>query len=262
VLTMSVVAVRHAAVSYGGRPVLRDVTLDVGPGQVVAVLGANGSGKSTLVRTVLGLVPLAGGEIELFGTPQRRFRSWRRIGYVPQRLGAGSGVPATVGEVVSSGRLARRGVFRLPRQADRAAVRAALEDVGLTDRAGDPVSTLSGGQQQRTLIARALAGEPDLLVMDEPTAGVDAASQEAFAGVLGRFAARGGTVLLVAHELGPIEEHITKAVVVHDGRIAYEGAVPPPAGHHARPGHDHVHPHAAPEQERICVSPTDRMPAN
>ncbi|MFI5933036.1 metal ABC transporter ATP-binding protein [Actinoplanes sp. NPDC051494] len=259
---MSIVSVRHGAVRYGGRHVLRDVTLEVGDGQVVAILGANGSGKSTLVRTVLGLVPLAGGEIDLFGTPQRRFRQWARIGYVPQRIGAGSGVPATVGEVVASGRLARRGILRPARAADRAAVRAALADVGLLDRADDPVTTLSGGQQQRTLIARALSGAPDLLVLDEPTAGVDSASQEAFAGVLGRFAARGGTILLVAHELGPIEPLIDKAVVVHDGRIAYEGKVPEPAGHHATAGHDHVHPHAEPERPVICVAPTDRMPAN
>ena len=122
------------------------------------------------------------------------------------------------------------------------------------------MATLSGGQQQRTLIARALAGRPDLLVLDEPTAGVDAASQEAFAAALARFGERGGTVLLVAHELGPLEPLIDRAVVVHHGRIAYEGAVPEPAGHHAGPGHDHVHPHAAPEQARICVAPTDRIP--
>ncbi|WP_305788757.1 metal ABC transporter ATP-binding protein [Symbioplanes lichenis] len=257
---MSVVDIRHAAVAYGGRVVLRDVSMRTESGQVTAILGANGSGKSTLVRTILGLVPLAGGEIDLFGTPQRRFREWARIGYVPQRLGAGSGVPATVGEVVASGRLARRGIFRPARAADKEAVRAALEDVALLDRINDPVATLSGGQQQRTLIARALAGRPDLLVLDEPTAGVDAVSQEAFAGVLSRFAARGGTILLVAHELGPIQPLIGTAVVVHDGRIAYEGAVPEPAGHHAEPGHDHVHPHAQPEQPAICVAPTDRMP--
>jgi zinc transport system ATP-binding protein len=259
---MSVVTAQHAAVSYGGRAVLHDITLDIGAGQVVAVLGANGSGKSTLIRTILGLVPLDAGTIELFGTPQRKFRQWARIGYVPQRMGAGSGVPATVGEVVSSGRLARRGIFRPSGAADRAAVRSALEDVGLLDRIGDPVSTLSGGQQQRTLIARALAGRPDLLVLDEPTAGVDAASQDAFAGALRRFGDAGGTILLVAHELGPIEPLIDEAVVVHEGRIAYRGAVPEPAGHHAEPGHDHVHPHAEAEQARICVAPTDRMPAS
>jgi zinc transport system ATP-binding protein len=257
---MSAVMVRQAAVGYAGREVLHDVSLDVREGTVVAILGANGSGKSTLVRAVLGLVPLSHGDIELFGVPRRRFKQWARIGYVPQRIGAGSGVPATVREVVAAGRLARRGAFRLPRAADRAAVTMALEDVGLAGRADDPVATLSGGQQQRTLIARALAGEPDLLILDEPTAGVDAASQDAFAEVLGRFQRRGGTILLVAHELGPIEPLIDKAVVVHHGRIAYEGAVPEPAGHHAEPGHDHVHPHAVAPPPGICVAPTDRVP--
>jgi zinc transport system ATP-binding protein len=260
---MSVVSVRNAVVSYGGRPVLSDVSLEVTAGEVVAILGANGSGKSTLVRALVGLVPLGGGSINLFDVPQRRFRQWARIGYVPQRMGAGSGVPATVGEIVASGRLARRGLLRPARSADREAVRAALRDVGLEDRIGDPVATLSGGQQQRTLIARALAGEPDLLILDEPTAGVDAQSQAAFATTLTKFQAAGGTVLLVAHELGPLQPLIDRCVVVHHGRIAHAGVVPEPAGHHAEPGHDHVHPHAAVETGAgVCEwNPTDRMPA-
>ncbi len=242
-MTSPVITVEHGVVGYDGRPVLRDISLTVTAGEVVAILGANGSGKSTLIRAVLGLVPISAGSVTLFDRPLRRFRQWARIGYVPQRLGAGGGVPATVREVVASGRLARRGVLRPPGRADRSAVDAALRAVGLADRAGDPVSTLSGGQQQRTLIARALAGQPELLVLDEPTAGVDAASQEAFAGALRDFVARGGTVLLVAHELGPLRPVISRAVVVHEGRIAHDGAVPDPAGHHAEPDHDHVHPH-------------------
>ena len=259
---MSVVQVGHLAAGYDGREILHDVSFALRGGEVVAVLGANGSGKSTMIRTVLGLVPVIRGEIELFGTPQRRFRQWARIGYVPQRLGAGSGVPATVGEVVASGLLARRGIFRPAGAADRSAVHDALRDVGLLDRIGDPVATLSGGQQQRTLIARALAGRPDLLVLDEPTAGVDAASQEAFAAALGRFATAGGTILLVAHELGPLRPLIGRAVVVHEGRIAHQGIPPEPAGHHADPDHDHVHPHAAELSPGICgYAPTDRLPA-
>jgi zinc transport system ATP-binding protein len=183
----------------------------------------------------------------LFDVPLGRFRQWQRVGYVPQRLGAGSGVPATVAEVVASGRLAGRGLFRPPGSADRAAVAEALRSVGLADRARDPVSTLSGGQQQRTLIARALAGRPELLVLDEPTAGVDADSQAAFAGALHRFVLDGGTVVLVAHELGPLRTLIDRAVVVHEGRIAHDGPVPEPAGHHADPDHDHVHPHGPDE---------------
>ncbi|MEU0549918.1 metal ABC transporter ATP-binding protein [Micromonospora sp. NPDC005979] len=246
-MSTPVITVEHGAVGYEGRPVLRDVSFTVTAGEVVAVLGANGSGKSTLIRTILGLVPLSSGSITLFDRPLRQFRQWQRIGYVPQRLGAGSGVPATVREVVASGRLARRGILRPPGAADRAAVDAALRAVGLAERATDPVSTLSGGQQQRTLIARALAGKPELLILDEPTAGVDAASQEAFAGALRDFVADGGTVLLVAHELGPLRPVISRAVVVHQGGICHDGPVPDPAGHHAEPDHDHVHPHGPDE---------------
>ncbi|SCL17285.1 zinc transport system ATP-binding protein [Micromonospora nigra] len=254
-MTTPVITVTHGVVGYDGRPVLRDVSLTVTAGEVVAVLGANGSGKSTLIRAALGLVPLTAGAVALFERPLRRFRQWHRIGYVPQRLGAGGGVPATVSEVVASGRLARRGVLRPPGRADREAVAEALRAVGLADRAKDPVSTLSGGQQQRTLIARALAGQPELLVLDEPTAGVDAASQEAFAGALRGFVDGGGTVLLVAHELGPLRPLISRAVVVHGGGIAHDGAVPEPAGHHAAPDHDHVHPHGPEEPAGLWSAP-------
>lgn len=239
-----VVDVAGAIVAYEGRAVLDRVSLSVEQAEVVAILGANGSGKSTLVRAALGLVPLLDGEVRLFGTPLRRFRQWHRIGYVPQRVGAGSGVPATVGEVVGAGRLARRGFLRPASARDRQAVGDALSAVSLADRVREPVAILSGGQQQRVLIARALAGEPELLVLDEPTAGVDAASQQAFADALHRFVDRGGTVLLVAHELGALRSLISRAVVVHHGQIIHSGPVPEPAGDHADPGHEHVHPHA------------------
>jgi zinc transport system ATP-binding protein len=250
----NIVSVDHAIVGYDNKAILRGISMDVRPGEVVAILGANGSGKSTLVKAILGLVPTASGTISLFGAPLPRFKDWFRIGYVPQRLGAGSGVPATVGEVVASGRLARRGFLRPARSADRQAVTRALTAVGLSDRVRDPVATLSGGQQQRTLIARALAGEPDLLVLDEPTAGVDAASQEAFATALHTFVDGGGTVLLVAHELGPLRPLIDRCVVVHQGSVAHDGPEPTPAGHHADPDHDHVHPHASTDQPGLWGS--------
>jgi zinc transport system ATP-binding protein len=243
-----VLQVERAVVSYDGRPVLDGVSLEVSAAEVVAILGANGSGKSTLVRTALGLVPLVSGEVRVFGTPRRRFRQWRRIGYVPQRLGAGSGVPATVGEVVAEGRLARRRFLRGTTTDDRRAVDEALAAVGLARLIRQPVGTLSGGQQQRVLIARALAGRPELLVLDEPTAGVDAASQEAFAKALRRFVGDGGTVLFVAHELGPLQPLITRCVVLHQGAVIHNGPTPEPAGHHADPDHDHVHPHGPVER--------------
>ncbi|MEU3460255.1 metal ABC transporter ATP-binding protein [Streptomyces sp. NPDC006733] len=242
--TDPVISLRGATASLGSRPVLRGVDLAVGRGEVVALLGANGSGKSTAVRAVVGQVPLSEGRLDLFGTPLKRFRDWARIGYVPQRTTAASGVPATVREVVSAGRLARARLRPLGR-ADRAAVDRALELVGMADRAKDSVDALSGGQHQRVLIARALAVRPELLIMDEPMAGVDVASQEILAGTLREQVAGGATVLLVLHELGPLEPLIDRAVVLRDGCVVHDGPPPRAVGQHALPGHDHVHPHAA-----------------
>ncbi|GGO66423.1 metal ABC transporter ATP-binding protein [Nonomuraea cavernae] len=240
----TVFAMTGGRITIDRRPILRGVDLTIRPGEVVAVLGANGSGKSTLVRALLGLIPLSGGQTLLYDRPPARFRDWWRVGYVPQRLQVGGGVPATVREVVGSGRIARQSLLRPTSPADRAATAAAMEAVGLADRAGDPVQELSGGQQQRVLIARALAGEPDVYVMDEPTAGVDAATQQLLADTLARLTLDGRTIVLVAHELGPLEPLITRGIVIRDGRIAYDGSPPQPEGECARPGHQHVHPHA------------------
>jgi zinc transport system ATP-binding protein len=245
-LTPPVIQLHGGVVSYGARQVLSGVDLRVDAGEVVALLGANGSGKSTLVRALVGLVPLSGGRIELFGRPREGFREWRRVGYVPQRLTAASGVPATVREVVASGRISRMRWLRPSTAADRAAVDRALHAVGLADRARESVARLSGGQQQRTLIARALAGEPEVLILDEPTAGVDLPSQQAFADALRSLVEAGTTILLVAHELGPLEPLVDRAVVLRHGRVVHDGPPPPALGHHARAGHDHVHPHADP----------------
>ncbi|ASU57373.1 MULTISPECIES: metal ABC transporter ATP-binding protein [Nocardiopsis] len=235
-----------ARVAYDGVPVLDGVSLDVPAGQTMAVLGPNGSGKSTLMRSMLGIVPLTSGEVLVHGVPLRRFRAWRRIGYVPQRLTAGGAVPATVREIVASGQVASRRRLSLPTRADRAAVDEALETVGLADRGRDAVRELSGGQQQRVLIARALAGRPDTFVMDEPMAGVDAENQRALAGTITRLRERGATVVLVLHELGPLENVIERAVVLESGRVVHDGAAPAPTGECARPGHEHQHPHPDP----------------
>jgi zinc transport system ATP-binding protein len=149
-----------------------------------------------------------------------------------------------VWEVVASGRLTHRRLFRPLSRADRAAIDDALEVVGLSDKARDGVATLSGGQQQRTLIARALAGEPELFFLDEPTAGVDLPNQYALADALAQLKMRGATIVLVAHELGPLEPLVERAVVMRDGRVVYDG--PPLAqadvhtAHHASPYDLHV----------------------
>ncbi|MCA1712429.1 MAG: ABC transporter ATP-binding protein [Actinobacteria bacterium] len=250
---MSVFDLRGGCVSLGGREILHEIDVRVEPGEFVAVLGANGSGKTTLVRTLVGLVPLSRGTLEVFGTPLHRFREWPRLGYVPQRLAVGGGVPSTVREVVASGRIGRARRLRPMGRVDREAVDHALGDVGLSDRAQDAVATLSGGQQQRVLIARALAGEPDVLVLDEPTAGVDADSQDTLAGALGHLSQAGGSVVLVAHELGPLADLIGRAVVLGGGRVLSDGPPPEPEGHHAHPEHVHLHPHetAAPDRRSV-----------
>ncbi|MBR8742474.1 metal ABC transporter ATP-binding protein [Nocardiopsis sp. MG754419] len=245
----------HAA--YDGVPVLDGVDLRIPSGQTMAVLGPNGSGKSTLMRAMLGIVPLTSGEIRVHGTALRRFRDWKRIGYVPQRLTAGGAVPATVREIVASGQVARRRRLSLPTRADRAAVDEALAAVDLSDRAGDAVRELSGGQQQRVLIARALAGRPDTFVMDEPMAGVDAENQRALAHAIGRLRDQGSTVVLVLHELGPLETVIERAVVLEHGRVVHDGAPPEATGDCARPGHEHQHPHPDPNDPDPRVAPTD-----
>lgn len=229
----NILQISGGAVEIAGRPILRHIDLTVQPGDVLALLGANGSGKSTLVKTITGLLPLSAGTATLFGQQIKDFDQWPRLGYVPQRSTITQGVPSTVTEVVSAGRLARRRPFLPARAIDRQAVTKALETVGLADRAHHQVSTLSGGQQQRVLIARTLAGEPELLVLDEPNAGVDLISQQTIADALEHSARAGATIVVVLHELGAFAPFIDRAVVLREGRISYDG---PPDGAGA---HDH-----------------------
>ncbi len=224
---------------FGAAVAVDGVTLAVGRQEFVALLGANGSGKTTLVRTLLGLHPVTAGEVRLFGVPLRAFREWVRIGFVPQHLNTQAGLPASVAEVVASGRVGRTGWLRRTSDADRAAVRSALDAVGLADRAREPVRSLSGGQHQRVLIARALAGEPDVLVLDEPTAGVDRESQQTLAETLRLLKERGHGVLMVTHHLGPLADLVDRAVVLEAGRVVHDGPVPP-GGMPADDEHHHL----------------------
>ncbi|QGN59327.1 ATP-binding cassette domain-containing protein [Nostocoides sp. HKS02] len=220
------VELTHASFGYAERAVVQQATLTVRPGEVVAVLGPNGSGKSTLVRGLLGLNDQLGGEVRLFGQDRADFHDHARLGYVPQRHTLSASVRATVTEIVAVGRLPRRRWWKpvVRSAADDAMIARALDVVGLADRADADVSTLSGGQQRRVLIARALAADPDVLLMDEPTAGVDTANQQVLAQVLARLAQRGTTMLIVTHELEALDDIVTRIILVQGGRIAFDGS--------------------------------------
>jgi zinc transport system ATP-binding protein len=213
--------------SYGRTPILDGITFEVGAGEFVALAGPNGSGKSTLLRIVLGLLAPSEGRVTLLGHSLADLRERWRIGYVPQRPVGSEALPATVAEVVAAGRMVRRGWWRRLGAADRAAVDGALEAVDLGDLRGARLGELSGGQQQRAFIAKALATEPDLLVLDEPIAGVDAASQRRFRDALVRARQRGAAVLLVSHEFGAVADDLDRLIVLSGGRVTFDG--PPSA---------------------------------
>ncbi|HWC69533.1 MAG TPA: metal ABC transporter ATP-binding protein [Actinomycetota bacterium] len=202
---------------------VEDVDLSVGPGEFVALVGPNGSGKSTLVRLLLGSLEPAAGEVRLFGMPPRSVRRRARLGYVPQRPNLSSELPATVREIVAAGRLTD-GRWWLPlSRADREQVGHAIASVGLAELASRPINELSGGQQQRAFIARAFASEPSLLVLDEPIAGVDAASQRSFRDSLVHLIKEHGAgVLLVSHELSAVADDVDRVIVLKR-RVLFDG---------------------------------------
>lgn len=260
-LVDEVLTLRGAAFGYGDRPVLTGADLTVRRGDVVAVLGPNGSGKSTLMKGILGLNELSAGSVTLFGVPSAQFRDRARIGYVPQRHTLSASVRSTAEEIVASGRLPRLGWLGRMRATDRQVVARALEVVGLADRAATEVSTLSGGQQRRVLIARALAAQPDVLIMDEPTAGVDAANQRVLAKVLQRLVAQHVTMVIVTHEIGALAKLLTRIVVVDGGRIRFDGTPERYAAERARVHHDHDPHHHDDELDDHATRPASALGA-
>jgi zinc transport system ATP-binding protein len=232
---------RSLSFSYGqGPPVLSGVDLAIERGEFVAIAGPNGGGKTTLLRLVLGIERPSAGQALLFGEPAHRFSRREAIGYLAQRAQLGVSAPATVREVVAAGRLPRAGLVGGLGRADREQIDQAIDRVGLAGVADTPLTRLSGGQQQRAFISKALAAEPELLVLDEPTTGVDAEAQEAFAALLDRLHADlGVTILYVSHEFGSVERFVERIVLVRGG-IVFDGLPAELPGVWHDPSHVHL----------------------
>ncbi|MBV0926273.1 metal ABC transporter ATP-binding protein [Halomicroarcula limicola] len=209
-----VVDLTDVTFGYTATPVVEDISLEIYPGEYVAIVGPNGSGKSTLMQLMLGLLEPDTGTAHLFGEHANRFDDGERIGYVAQQANAAKEMPITVREVVKMGRFPHIGFGRLSSE-DWTIVDDALTTVGMSAFADRRVTQLSGGQRQRAFIARALASEAELLVLDEPTVGVDAESVDAFYELLATLNAEGITVLLIEHDLGAIVEHADRAVCLN-----------------------------------------------
>ncbi len=205
-------------VAYDEKPALWDLDLEVPTGAAMAIVGPNGAGKSTLLKAVLGLVKPAAGTIELFGAAGEPDR--RRVAYVPQRESVDWDFPINVREVVLMGRFGHLGWLRRPGRDDNRQALAALADVGMSEYADRHIADLSGGQQQRVFLARALAQDASLFILDEPFQGIDAVSERTIADLFGRIQRRGGTVLAVHHDLGTVAEYFDHVLVLNVSRIA------------------------------------------
>ncbi|WP_254273990.1 metal ABC transporter ATP-binding protein [Haloarcula marina] len=216
-----VVEASNVSFGYTATPVVRDVSVRIDPGEYVAIVGPNGSGKSTLMKLLLGLRRPDEGTVRLFGEPAHAFDDGSRVGYVAQHASASKEMPITVREVVKMGRFPHVGFGRLSRE-DWAVVDDAIEAVGMSAFRNRRVTQLSGGQRQRAFIARALAGEAELLVLDEPTVGVDAESVDAFYDLLEALNEDGITVLLIEHDLSAVTDHADRVVCLN-GEVYFDG---------------------------------------
>lgn len=255
----AVISLSGAGFGYEDRTVVRDIDLTVTPGEVVAVLGPNGAGKSTLVKGLLGLADQHTGSATVLGSPVASRRARRGIGYVPQRHTLASAVKATAAEIVTMGRTVRTpwwAPWQIRSRANRELVDEALSVVGLGDLVDHDVATLSGGQQRRVLIARALASQPGVFLLDEPTAGVDRGHQQVLVAVMRRLVERGATLVIVTHELAALADIVTRAVVVRGGQVVHDG--PPQSigdreDDHAHHAHEEEAPPSAIPQTMVST---------
>lgn len=221
-----ILEIENLTFRYEERNVLEDIQLQVPKGAFLGLVGPNGSGKSTLLKCILGILKPKQGTIRLFGMDSKKFKDWNKIGYVSQKANSfNSGFPATVFEVVSMGLVSKKGLFRFLTKMDKAKVTKAIADVGMSEFMNRNIGELSGGQQQRVFIARALVSEPELLILDEPTVGIDVKNVESFYDMLEHLNKHLGiTLILVTHDMGAVTEKVTHVACLNQ-RLHFHGNV-------------------------------------
>jgi len=208
---------------YGAGPVLERINLTVEAGDFLGIIGPNGSGKTTLLRIILGLLPPTRGAVRLFGHPPGAFGQWGRLGYVPQKATLDPSLPVTVREVVATGLLPSLGLFGRLRASTRERIEEVLGQVGMAEQGSTRIGVLSTGQQQRVLIARALVSKPELLILDEPTGGVDPEAQTSFYALLHHLnRERDVTLILVSHDIAVVAKEVTKLACLNR-RLIFHG---------------------------------------
>lgn len=220
-MQIEALSVRGLSFAYNGKEILSQISFDVKTGDFIGLVGPNGSGKSTLVKNLLGILLPQKGSIILFGTDIRRFNEWYRIGYLPQKLNMSTQFfPATVAEVVGMGLIARG---RKEKSRSSEAITKALELLDILPIRNKLIGELSGGQQQRALLARALVGDPDMLILDEPTSAIDPETRERFFAVLQELnGTRNLTTILITHDIGNIGRYAKKLLYL-DRRLVFYG---------------------------------------
>lgn len=222
--TKKIIELKNISFSYAEEEVVKDVDLEVHQGDYLGILGPNGGGKSTLLKLMLGLLKPKKGEILLYGNDINDFRSWSKIGYVAQKAAhVDPNFPITVKEVVGMGRFSDLGLFHFPGKKDAREIRRALEHVDMWEYRDRLIGDLSGGQQQRVFIARALASDPEIIILDEPTVGVDVQTQKQFYMLLQKLNKDMGlTLILVSHELDVVAHEATEIAYIN-GKLVYYG---------------------------------------
>ncbi|MFT9847742.1 metal ABC transporter ATP-binding protein [Aneurinibacillus sp. REN35] len=216
---VSALSVENMTVAYHKKPVLQSVSFAAPEGKLIGIIGPNGAGKSTLMKGMLGLVPLVSGSVSIYGKSYKTQR--KMIGYVPQRESVDWDFPTNALDVVLMGRYGHAGLFRRLRSEDRSIALSCLEKVGMADFADRQISQLSGGQQQRVFLARALAQDAHIYLMDEPFAGVDAATERAIIALLTELKEQGKTVLVVHHDLQTVPEYFDWVLLINLQKIAF-----------------------------------------